>query len=213
MARSPFLDPAKADAEGLVAVGLDLSPERLLEAYRLGIFPFYDASTPTLWWSPDPRAIFERGGLYVSRRLARTVRSGRFSVTLDTAFADVIAGCAHRPGQGIWLTEDMIAAYTRLHELGHAHSLEVWSEGILAGGVYGLAIGGLFAGESMFSRATDASKVALVHLHEHLWSHGFQLFDVQFLNDHTASLGATEIPRRQYLRRLREALTCAASFV
>ncbi len=213
MARSPFLDPAKADAEGLVAVGLDLSPERLLEAYRLGIFPFFDESTPTLWWSPDPRAIFERGGLHVSRRLARTVRSGKFSVTLDTAFPDVIAGCAHRPGQGIWLTAEMIAAYTRLHELGHAHSLEVWSEGVLAGGVYGLALGGLFAGESMFSRITDASKVALVHLHEHLWSRGFQLFDVQFLNDHTASLGAIEIPRSHYLRRLRQALACRVSFV
>jgi leucyl/phenylalanyl-tRNA--protein transferase len=213
MARGSFLDPEKADATGLVGVGLDLSPQRLLEAYRRGIFPFYDDTTPILWWSPDPRAVFEMDGLHVSRRLARTVRSGKFAVSVNRAFADVINGCADRPGHGVWLTPEMIEAYTALHGLGHAHSLEVWHAGALAGGVYGVAVGGLFAGESMFTRVRDASKVALVHLMERLRRHGYVLFDVQFLNDHTAGLGAVEIPRREYLRRLRQALKCEASFV
>lgn len=208
-----FLDPERADAEGLVGVGGDLSPKRLLEAYRHGIFPWFDEDSPILWWSPDPRAIFELDGLHVSRRLARTVRSGRFTATVDHAFADVMHGCAHRPGQGVWITPEMIAAYTRLHELGHAHSVEVWHEGRLAGGVYGVTSGGLFAGESMFTRVRDASKVALVHLMERLRQRGFQLFDVQFLNEHTARLGAIEIPRREYLARLRKAVACEVRFV
>jgi len=208
-----FLDPERADAEGLVGVGGDLSPKRLLEAYRRGIFPWFDDDTPILWWSPDPRAIFELDGLHVSRRLARTVRSGRFAATVDHAFIDVMHGCVHRPGQGVWITPDMIAAYTRLHELGHAHSVEVWHEGQLAGGVYGVTIGALFAGESMFTRIRDASKVALVALMERLRQRGFQLFDVQFLNEHTTRLGAVEIPRREYLARLRKAVACDVSFV
>jgi leucyl/phenylalanyl-tRNA--protein transferase len=141
------------------------------------------------------------------------VRSGRFTATINRAFTEVMRNCAHRPGEGVWITPDMIAAYTRLHELGHAHSVEVWHEGHLAGGVYGVAIGGLFAGESMFTRVRDGSKVALVHLMERLRQRGFQLFDVQFLNDHTASLGAVEIPRREYLARLRKAVAHRASFV
>lgn len=208
-----FLDPERADAEGLVGVGGDLSAKRLLEAYRKGIFPWFDEDSPILWWSPDPRAIFELGGLHISRRLARTVRSGRFTATIDRAFAGVMHGCAHRPGEGVWITPEMIAAYTRLHELGHAHSVEVWHEGRLAGGVYGVTIGGLFAGESMFTRIRDASKVALVHLMGRLRQRGFQLFDVQFLNEHTARLGAIEIPRREYLARLRRAVASDGSFV
>jgi leucyl/phenylalanyl-tRNA--protein transferase len=207
-----FLDPERADADGLVGVGGDLRPARLLEAYRRGIFPWFDDDSPILWWSPDPRAIFEMDGLHVSRRLARTVRSGRFAVTVDHRFAEVMRGCAHRPGQGVWITAEMIDAYTRLHELGHAHSIEVWHEGRLAGGLYGVTVGGLFAGESMFSRVRDASKVVLVHLMERLRQRGFQLFDVQFLNEHTASLGAIEIPRRDYLARLRKAVACEVSF-
>lgn len=207
-----FLNPENADADGLVGVGGDLSPPLLLAAYRRGIFPWFDEASPILWWSPDPRAIFEMDGLHVSRRLARTVRSGRFTATIDRAFAEVMRGCAHRPRDGVWITSDMIAAYTRLHELGHAHSVEVWHNGELAGGIYGVAVGGLFAGESMFTRVRDASKVALVHLTEHLRQRGFQLFDVQFLNDHTARLGAIEISRREYLRRLRKAVSCEASF-
>jgi leucyl/phenylalanyl-tRNA--protein transferase len=208
-----FLDPERADADGLVGVGGDLRPARLLDAYRRGIFPWFDDDTPILWWSPDPRAIFEMDGLHVSRRLARTVRSGRFTVTINRAFADVIRGCADRPGEGVWITAEMIDAYTRLHRLGHAHSIEVWHDGRLAGGLYGVAIGGLFAGESMFTRVRDASKVALVHLMDRLRQRGFQLFDVQFLNDHTARLGAIEIPRRVYLDRLRRAVACDVSFV
>jgi len=207
-----FLDPERADADGLVGVGGDLRPARLLEAYRRGIFPWFDDESPILWWSPDPRAIFEMDGLHVSRRLARTVRSGRFTVTVDHAFAEVMRGCAHRPGQGVWITADMINAYTRLHELGHAHSVEVWQRGELAGGVYGVALGGLFAGESMFSRVRDASKVALVHLMDRLRPRGYRLFDVQYLNAHTASLGAVEVPRREYLRRLRLAVRCECTF-
>jgi leucyl/phenylalanyl-tRNA--protein transferase len=207
-----FLDPERADADGLVGVGGNLHPPLLLEAYRRGIFPWFDESSPILWWSPDPRAIFELDGLHVSRRLARTVRSGRFTTTVDRAFVEVVRGCAHRPNDGVWITPDMIAAYTRLHEIGHAHSVEVWREGELAGGVYGVTVGGLFAGESMFSRVRDASKVALVCLMERLRERGFSLFDVQFLNDHTASLGAIEIPRRKYLARLRQAIAREVSF-
>ena len=208
-----FLDPEHADAEGLVGVGGDLSPHRLLDAYRRGIFPFYDDSMPILWWSPDPRAIFELDGLYVSRRLARTARSARFRVTVDRAFADVVEGCARRDGaDGVWITHDMARAYEHLFRLGHAHSVEVWRDDQLVGGLYGLGIGGFFAGESMFSRERDASKVALVHVMQRLRRGGYQLFDVQFLNDHTARLGAVEIPRVEYLRRLRQAVRCVASF-
>jgi leucyl/phenylalanyl-tRNA--protein transferase len=207
-----FLDPERTDADGLAGAGGDLRPPFLLEAYRRGLFPWFDEDSPILWWSPDPRAIFELDGLYVSRRLARTVRSGRFTVTVNQDFAGVIRGCAARPGQGVWITGDMIDAYTRLHQLGHAHSVEIWHDGRLAGGLYGVAIGAFFAGESMFTRVRDASKVALVHLMDRLRQRGFQLFDVQFLNDHTASLGAVEIPRRDYLARLRRAVEGDVSF-
>jgi leucyl/phenylalanyl-tRNA--protein transferase len=212
MPRWRFLDPEFADADGLVAVGGDLRSERLLEAYRRGIFPFFDEHSPILWWSPDPRAVFEMDGLRVSRRLARTVRSGRFELTLDRDFEGVIRGCARGPGEGVWITADMITAYIGLHRLGHAHSVEAWHGGELAGGVYGVAAGGLFAGESMFTRVTDASKVALVHLMGHLGRRGYVLFDVQYLNPHTESLGAVEIPRREYLARLRTALRLPVTF-
>jgi leucyl/phenylalanyl-tRNA---protein transferase len=205
-------DPELADATGLVAMGGDLSPNRLLEAYRRGIFPWYDESLPICWWSPDPRAIFELDHFHISRRLSRTRRSGRFQITVDRAFSEVIRGCADRPEQGTWITCEMIDAYEALHRLGQAHSVEVWSDGALAGGIYGVALGGFFAGESMFSQARDASKVALIHLIDRLRERGFQLFDIQFLNDHTARLGAIEIPRREYLARLREALRCPVHF-
>jgi leucyl/phenylalanyl-tRNA--protein transferase len=205
-------DPELADATGLVAMGGDLTPARLLEAYRRGIFPWYDENLPICWWSPDPRAIFKLDRFHVSRRLRRTCRSGRFQVTWNRAFSEVIRGCADRPGQGTWITEEMMHAYEALHGLGHAHSIEVWSGDQLNGGIYGVAVGGFFAGESMFSRRRDASKVALVHLIERLRERGFQLFDIQFLNDHTARLGAVEIPRREYLERLRAALACDAHF-
>lgn len=206
-----FPDPSAERQTGMIAVGGDLSVERLLSAYRGGIFPWYGPDTPILWWSPDPRAIFELGGLHVSRRLARTVRSGRFTPTFDRAFGRVIRGCRLRE-EGTWITDDMLRAYEELHRLGHAHSAEVWLDGELAGGVYGVTVGGLFAGESMFSRVRDASKVALVHLVDRLRERGYVLFDIQYLNEHTASLGGVEIPRREYLRRLREALRVEARF-
>jgi leucyl/phenylalanyl-tRNA--protein transferase len=205
MPRHSFPDPARADADGLIAVGGELSPGRVLAAYRQGVFPYYDDTTPVLWWSPDPRAVIELSGLHVSRRMARTLRSGKFFLTLDAAFAQVIEGCADR-AEGTWITAKMMRVYAELHRLGHAHSVEAWQDGELAGGVYGLALGGLFAGESMFTRRRDGSKAALVHLVEHLRQRGFTLFDVQYANDHTTRLGAVEIPRAAYLARLKDAL-------
>lgn len=206
------LDPDLADDMGLVAVGGDLSPRQLLDAYKSGVFPWYNEELPICWWSPDPRAIFELDGIHVPRRLARTIRQGQFRCTINQAFSRVIRRCADR-GEGTWLTGEMIDAYERMHRLGYAHSFEAWSGGELAGGIYGIAIGGFFAGESMFSQVRDASKVALVRLVEHLRERGFELFDTQFLNDHTHRLGAIEIPRTEYLRRLKSALACKVRFV
>jgi leucyl/phenylalanyl-tRNA---protein transferase len=207
-----LLHPALADDHGIVAVGGDLRQERLLLAYRRGIFPWYVEGEPICWWSPDPRAIFELDGLRLSRRMRRTLRSGRFQVTVNRDFAGVISGCADRDTGGRWLTPAMMAAYTKLHQSGHAHSVEVWHAGNLAGGLYGVALGGLFAGESMFTRVRDASKVALAFVVDHLRARRFQLFDIQFRTEHTARLGAVEIPRGEYLRRLREALPVPAHF-
>jgi leucyl/phenylalanyl-tRNA--protein transferase len=204
--------PRWAEQLGLVAVGGDLSPGRLLAAYRHGVFPWYSEGDPIHWWSPDPRAVFELDALHVSRRLNRTLRSGRFRLGVNEDFAGVIRGCADRPGEGTWITAEMIEAYEELHRLGHAHSVEAWYEGRLAGGIYGVAVGGLFAGESMFSRVRDASKVALVHLVGRLRQRGFRLFDIQLLTEHTARLGACTIPRPEYLRRLALALECPATF-
>jgi len=198
--------PEAADEQGLVAIGGDLGPETLLEGYRCGVFPWYDDSTPICWWSPNPRAIIPLDGLHVSRRLARAIRGARFTVTFNTDFAGVIRGCAHRPGEGTWLVPEMIDAYRELHRLGHAHSVEVWHGDELAGGTYGVAVGGLFAGESMFHRITDASKVALAALVDRLNSRRFRLFDIQFLTPHTARMGAVEIPRSEYLDRLRDVI-------
>ena len=208
----PFLLADFADETGLIAIGGDLRPKRLLQAYRSGVFPWYDENEPICWWSPDPRAIFELDGLHVSRRLRRRLRSGRFSVTVDRDFAGVIRGCAEEREDGTWITPEMIHAYEELHRLGYAHSVEVWQDGELAGGLYGVAIGGFFAGESMFARRSDASKVALVHLVERLRQQGFQLFDIQFLTEHTTRLGAVEIARPAYLARLRKAIAAPVSF-
>lgn len=205
-----------AEPVGLVMIGGTLSPEWLLDAYRHGIFPWpiISGCREVQWWSPDPRAIFELNGFHVSRRLQRTCRSGRFAVTSDHDFAGVIAACATAGGRArrTWLTAPMIAAYCRLFDLGHAHSVEVWREGRLVGGTYGVAIGGLFAGESMFHFERDASKVALAHLVHHLQQRGYRLFDIQELSPHTASLGAIEIPRGEYLNRLADAVDCQATF-
>ena len=196
------------------SLNTEITPEVLLRAYACGIFPMAEsADDPTLFWvEPEERGVIPLDGLKVSSRLARTVRSGQFQLTVNRDFENVIRSCAHRPEQGVWITADMIDAYTTLHRLGHAHSVEVWHNGELAGGIYGVATGGLFAGESMFTRVRDASKVALVHCVERLRERGYQLFDVQFLNPHTESLGAAEVTRTEYLARLRAALTIETAF-
>ena len=215
--KSKFFPPAElAEPEGVVLFGGRLTPEWLLDAYAHGIFPWpiFDGTDVIVWWSPDPRAIFELDAFHVSRRLARTCRTGQFETTCDRDFAGVIEGCASSAGRrhNTWLTPGMIAAYVRLHELGHAHSIEVWRDGRLVGGTYGVTLGGLYAGESMFHRQRDASKVALAHLVRHLKARGYTLFDVQQSTEHTASLGAVEIQRGQYLRRLAEALERDVTF-
>lgn len=211
---SRFPDPTEADADGLVGVGGTLEPDWLLDAYRHGIFPWpQEPEDPMLWWSPDPRAILPLDGIYVSRRLARTIRSGRFEVRRDADFAGVLRGCSTGPGrERTWLFEEMRAAYQTMHELGHAHSVETWRDGRLVGGVYGLAIGGVFAAESMFHRETDASKVALAALVDHLNERGYKLLDVQQWTPHTGRMGAVEVPRKDYLKRLHAALGIDAVF-
>jgi leucyl/phenylalanyl-tRNA--protein transferase len=209
--RFHFPDPARADADGLLAEGGDLEPSTLIEAYRRGIFPWPIEAHDLLWWSPDPRAILPLDGLHVSRRLARTLRQARFRVTLNAAFEDVIVGCAER--ERTWITPALRAAYLRLHQAGWAHSVEVWGPGgTLAGGLYGVAVGGLFAAESMFHRGTDASKVALVGLVHHARRVGTRLLDVQVPSPHLTSLGARTIPRREYLRRLSAAVSRPVRF-
>ena len=204
--RRPWVDPNTAGPDGLVGVGGDLNPVTLIRAYSEGVFPWFNDDDPILWWSPDPRGVIPLESLHVSRSLARTIRSGKFMVTYDQAFVDVMRGCASRPNEGTWITESMISSYCELHAIGHAHSVETWFDGQLVGGIYGITIGGLFAGESMFHRVTDASKVAVVKLVERLKEAGYILFDVQIENAHTASLGATSIPRAKYLTRLRDAV-------
>jgi leucyl/phenylalanyl-tRNA--protein transferase len=163
------------------------------------------------WWSPDPRAIIELNGLHISRRLARTLKSKDFRISYNQDFLNVMLGCADRD-DGTWITHDIVAAYLRLHDLGYAHSVEVWLDGQLAGGTYGVAVGGLFAAESMFHRVTDASKVALVGLQNRLIERGFTLWDIQLLSPHTERMGAVEIPRSEYLRRLHQAVEVATRF-
>ena len=201
--RLRFPDPRRADAAGLVATGGDLEPSTLVAAYRRGIFPWPAEGLDLLWWSPDPRAIVPLDGLHVSRRLAQTLRQQRFRVTVDADFTAVIAGCADRGDEETWITPALRAAYVRLHALGWAHSVEVWTrDGALAGGLYGVAVGGLFAAESMFHTVTDASKIALVALVQQCRAVGLELLDVQLPTPHLASLGAVTISRAHYLRRL-----------
>lgn len=209
-----FPPPESADAHGLLGVGGHLSPEWLLDAYSHGIFPWPIDNHHLAWWSPDPRAIIELDRLHISRRLARTCRSRKFNLTSDRDFAGVIEGCATACGRKhhTWITPEMKAAYICLHELGYAHSVEAWRDGNLVGGTYGVALGGLFAAESMFYRVPDASKVALVTLVEHLRRRGYQLLDIQMLTPHTQKMGAIEIPRSVYLRRVAEAVKLPVSF-
>lgn len=209
---SEFPDPNRADADGLVAVGGDLSVNHLLAAYWQGLFPW--TANPVTWWSPDPRGILELDRFHVSRSLERVVRQGVFTITKNQAFAGVIKNCA-APAQGrrgAWITEEFIAAYTQLHRQGHAHSVECWSADELVGGIYGVAVGGLFAGESMFHRADNASKVALFHLVQHLRERGFLLFDLQMVTGATRPFGAVEISRVEYLQRLAVAVAKDCGF-
>ena len=208
-----FPDATQADDDGLVAVGGDLSPERLLLAYRRGLFPW--SVGPVTWWSPDPRGVMPLGAFHISASLARFLRHCPYEVTLDKAFRAVMTACA-APGpkrRGVWISPAFIAAYTQLHELGHAHSVECWQAGQLVGGIYGVAVGGLFAGESMFHTADNASKVALCRLVAQLQQRGFKLFDIQMVTGATLPFGAQEISRTEYLALLAEAVKENCSFL
>lgn len=197
-----FPDPEQADSDGLLAVGGDLSPQRLLAAYDRGVFPWYDKGLPPLWWSPDPRAIIESQALKISRSMRREIRRTTMTLTFDRAFREVMYQCGQKRDNGTWILSAMLDAYTQLFELGHAHSVEVWHEGQLVGGLYGVHRGALFAAESMFHRRTNASKLALLACVHVLAERGVDLIDVQFLTEHLASLGAREISRHEYLQRL-----------
>ncbi|MFK7741777.1 MAG: leucyl/phenylalanyl-tRNA--protein transferase [Planctomycetota bacterium] len=197
-----FPDPAGYDGEGLVAVGGDLQPARLLHAYRHGVFPWYDEGYLPMWWSPDPRGHIDETSLHVSRSLAKTLRRGDFRLTWNRSFEAVMRACGERRDGGTWVIPEMLEAYAELHRLGHAHSLEVWCEDRLVGGTYGVQAGGLFAAESKFHRERDMSKVALVALVRSLFAAGIRMLDIQFVTEHLATLGASEMSRREYLDRL-----------
>ena len=205
-AMDPFPDPCSAltAPNGLLAFGGDLSPERLLAAYRQGIFPWFSADEPILWWSPDPRCVLRTEHLHMPRSLRRQLRGRHWQVSVDHAFEPVIRACAapRGDGSGSWIVPAMIDAYLQLHRLGHAHSVEVWDDARLVGGIYGVAVGRLFCGESMFSAESGGSKVALIALAQLLRELEVPLIDTQVANPHTLGLGAIELPRRDYLREL-----------
>lgn len=201
----PAVETALSEPNGLLAAGDDLSAERLLDAYARGIFPWYSEGQPVLWWSPDPRMVLVVESFRLRRSLAKVVRNGGFEIRVDTAFGDVMRGCAQarRPGQsGTWITPAVIAAYSQLHDRGNAHSIEAWRAGQLVGGLYGVCIGRMFFGESMFALERDASKVALVHLVAMLRARGFPIIDCQQETAHLASFGARTISRRLFVERL-----------
>lgn len=204
--RFPDVTQALQDPDGLLAYGGDLSPERLLTAYRQGIFPWYNEGEPILWWSPDPRAVLFPEQLKISRSLGKGLRNKDIEVSFNQAFNEVILACSEpRPRQsGTWINTAMIEAYTHLHTLGHAHSVEVWRQGQLIGGLYGIHIGQIFFGESMFSRQSDASKIALVHLVRHFDQEILKLIDCQVGSDHLCRLGATSIPRNLFIQYLEQ---------
>lgn len=208
-ADSPFppLDAALREPNGLLAAGADLSPERLVDAYRRGIYPWYSEGQPILWWSPDPRMVLWVDEFTMSRSLARRMRKRDFDIRCDTAFSAVIEACAKAPRegqQGTWITREMIVAYTRLHELGYGHCIEAWRNEELVGGLYGIALGNVFFGESMFTRETDASKVCLASLVALLQQRGTTMIDCQQETEHLASMGARPIPRSRFARALDE---------
>jgi leucyl/phenylalanyl-tRNA--protein transferase len=205
-----FPPPEQAEPDGLLAIGGDLSTERLILAYQSGIFPWYEEGQPLLWWSPDPRLVLEPEDFHISKRLGQAIKNRKFKVTFDRAFASVIQSCATIPrkGQtGTWITTEMQEAYIYLHQLGIAHSVESWFGGELVGGVYGVSLGRCFFGESMFSKESDASKIALAVLVQQLKEWEFHLIDAQVTSRHLQSLGAKEIPRRLFLERLKSAMS------
>ncbi len=208
--RFPPLDTALRQPNGLLAVGGDLTPQRLLSAYSQGIFPWFSEGDPILWWSPDPRMVLFPAELKISRSLAKTLRNKIYEVRFDSAFDAVVEACAGpRHGEsGTWIVPSMQEAYSRLHALGYAHSVETWVDGQLAGGLYGVAIGKMFYGESMFTRVNDGSKIALVHLVRQLAAAGFGMIDCQMETEHLASLGARPIPRREFAQRLSGLIDC-----
>jgi leucyl/phenylalanyl-tRNA--protein transferase len=208
----PPVTSALAEPNGLLAAGADLSPARLVDAYRRGIFPWFNPGQPILWWSPDPRMVLCPGELKVTRSLAKVLRNRAYEVRADSSFRDVMLACAEpRPEQdGTWITAEMVDAYCALHEQGLAHSVETWIDGELAGGLYGVALGRMFYGESMFARAPDASKIALVHLVRRLARMGCGMIDCQVHTEHLASLGAREIPRAEFMRKLAELVNYAS---
>jgi leucyl/phenylalanyl-tRNA--protein transferase len=202
----PPVAHALPSPNGLLAAGGDLSSARLLHAYRSGIFPWYSEGEPILWWSPDPRLVLFPCEFKLSRSLRRTLRKHAYEVRVDTCFEQVMRACAapRESATGTWIHEEMIAAYCELHRLGHAHSVETWMDGELAGGLYGVALGRMFYGESMFSRKTDASKIALAHLAAQLERWNFGMIDCQMNTPHLSSLGAREIPREEFVTRLQD---------
>ncbi len=210
----PDIETLPAEADGLVAAGGDLTPQRLLYAYRHGIFPWYEQGQPILWWSPDPRCVLYPAAMHLSKTTRRSFRTSAFSIRFNSAFSEVIAGCAEdRPGDpGTWITAEMIKAYQLLHEQRWAHSIEVWAPSGLVGGLYGLAIGGMFFGESMFSRASNASKAALFALCRVLHENNFLLFDCQVESPHVMTQGATLIPRQQFAEQLDRSCRPGARF-
>jgi leucyl/phenylalanyl-tRNA--protein transferase len=200
----PDVSRALREPDGLLAAGGDLGSERLIEAYRRGIFPWYEESQPILWWSPDPRCILWPADLHISRRLAREIRATSLTVRYNQAFAEVIRACAgpRRYQSGTWITSDMLAAFERLHREGWAHSIEIWDDERLVGGLYGLAVGKAFFGESMFSSAPNASKLALLALTRHMLANNVEILDCQVVSPHLATLGATTMPRREFVALL-----------
>ena len=211
--RSPFpsVGFALREPNGLLAAGADLSPQRILLAYRSGIFPWFNAGEPILWWSPDPRMVLIPAEFKLSKSLTKALRNTSHEVRFDTAFADVMRACAapRKTQAGTWIHEDMIAAYSALHRAGYAHSVEVWQAGSLVGGLYGMAIGRMFYGESMFSVIDNGSKIALAYLSHQLARWGCEMIDCQMYTAHLASLGAREIPRDEFLMKLQELVNCA----
>jgi leucyl/phenylalanyl-tRNA--protein transferase len=206
----PPVTQALRSPNGLLAAGGDLSAARLLEAYRHGIFPWFSEGEPILWWSPDPRMVLIPGEFKISRSLLKTLRKGQYEIRTDSAFEQVMRACAapREPEGGTWITEEMINAYCELHHMGYAHSVETWMEGELVGGLYGISIGRMFYGESMFSQRPDASKIALAHLCAQLEKWNFGIIDCQMNTPHLASLGAREIPRKEFVARLQDLINC-----